>query len=250
MESQPVNSKKWYARNGWIISLLVLFFPVGLFLMWKYASWNKAIKWVVTIIFALGLFANISSSHAKQAQNQQTNQSSNNSAPTATEAPTAIPKPLTMDDKLWQAFNKVFDDRYKKGTQIKYTATDKTVVLIQEPGKYWSETNLYDLDEKRLVETAISSFVQYGREAFKIEGVNRVGVDYRMPFTDSYGKETVSTAFSFSMTKEEFQKYNWNNLNGKPIYYQIIRSTTDDPLFSIDPAILRKIDPATITLHI
>ncbi len=166
-----------------------------------------------------------------------------------TDEPTATPKPLSMNDKLWAAFNKILDDRYKKGTEIKYTDIDKTVVLIEYPGKYWSETNLYDLDEKRLVETAISTFVSYGQEAFKIDGVNRVGVDYRMPFTDSYGKETTSTAFSFSMTKEEFQKYNWDNLKGKSIYLQIIRSTEADPMFSIKPSVLSKINPEDILLH-
>lgn len=35
------NELKWYKKTGWIIFLLIFFFPVGLFLMWKYAKWNK-----------------------------------------------------------------------------------------------------------------------------------------------------------------------------------------------------------------
>ena len=45
--------KKWYQSTGGIIALLILFFPVGLYLMWKHADWNKAAKWVVTGIFGL-----------------------------------------------------------------------------------------------------------------------------------------------------------------------------------------------------
>lgn len=48
--------KKWYQKTGWIIILLILFFPVGLFLMWKYTDWKKPIKWIITVfilIFAL-----------------------------------------------------------------------------------------------------------------------------------------------------------------------------------------------------
>ncbi len=44
--------KKWYQKTGGIIALLVLFFPVGLYLMWKHASWNKTAKWIVTGVFA------------------------------------------------------------------------------------------------------------------------------------------------------------------------------------------------------
>lgn len=38
----------WYQRTGWIIALLILFWPVGLFLMWKYTDWNKVVKWIIT----------------------------------------------------------------------------------------------------------------------------------------------------------------------------------------------------------
>ena len=44
--------QKWYTRTGWIIALLIFFFPVGCFLMWKYKkdSWNLIVKIVVTIL--------------------------------------------------------------------------------------------------------------------------------------------------------------------------------------------------------
>lgn len=45
--------KKWYQKNIWIIVLLILFFPLGLFLMWKYANWKKFIKIIVSVFFAL-----------------------------------------------------------------------------------------------------------------------------------------------------------------------------------------------------
>ncbi len=44
--------RKWYQKTGVIIVLLILFFPVGLYLMWKHASWNKMTKWIVTGVFA------------------------------------------------------------------------------------------------------------------------------------------------------------------------------------------------------
>ncbi|MEE0963680.1 MAG: DUF4236 domain-containing protein [Ruminococcus bromii] len=47
------NTQKWYQKTGYIILLLVLFFPVGIFLMWKYTNWNKKVKIAISVILAL-----------------------------------------------------------------------------------------------------------------------------------------------------------------------------------------------------
>ncbi len=44
--------KKWYQKTGWIIAWLILFFPAGLFLMWKYSDWKKPIKIGVSAVIA------------------------------------------------------------------------------------------------------------------------------------------------------------------------------------------------------
>lgn len=49
----------WYKSSWAILLLLILFFPVGLFLMWKYANWNKKVKWGVTGFFALMTFIGV-----------------------------------------------------------------------------------------------------------------------------------------------------------------------------------------------
>jgi Bacterial Ig-like domain (group 2). len=43
--------QKWYQKSWVIIVLLVVFFPVGLALMWKNHSWKKSIKIVITTVF-------------------------------------------------------------------------------------------------------------------------------------------------------------------------------------------------------
>lgn len=53
------NKKKWYKTNQGMILLLVFFFPAGLFLMWKYAGWNKKVKWIITSMFAYVCFCNL-----------------------------------------------------------------------------------------------------------------------------------------------------------------------------------------------
>ncbi|MBI3341577.1 hypothetical protein HY024_00480 [Candidatus Curtissbacteria bacterium] len=49
---------KWYQKSAVIIVLLVIFFPIGLYLMWKYANWDNKIKWGVTGLLSLLLIAN------------------------------------------------------------------------------------------------------------------------------------------------------------------------------------------------
>jgi sRNA-binding protein len=47
------NNEAWY-RKSWGVGLLIwLFFPVGLYLMWKHTTWNKKLKWGITGVFAL-----------------------------------------------------------------------------------------------------------------------------------------------------------------------------------------------------
>lgn len=43
--------KNWYKNTIVIIALIILFFPIGLYLMWKYAGWNKKVKWIITSLF-------------------------------------------------------------------------------------------------------------------------------------------------------------------------------------------------------
>ena len=40
--------RKWYQRTWAIILILWFFFPVGLYLMWRHASWGGRWKWSVT----------------------------------------------------------------------------------------------------------------------------------------------------------------------------------------------------------
>lgn len=62
MENVPITHKKWYQKSWGIIALLILFFPVGLYLMWKYSGWNKIAKWLITGFFVIMVFTNSSDS--------------------------------------------------------------------------------------------------------------------------------------------------------------------------------------------
>ena len=76
---QIVNKKKWYQTSAGIIALLILFFPAGLYLMWKYADWNRKAKWIVTggvvILFLISSAQNSSKNTQPGQSNQQAVQS-------------------------------------------------------------------------------------------------------------------------------------------------------------------------------
>lgn len=65
-------NQKWYEKNLAIILLLIFFFPVGLFLMWKYSKWNKVAKIVISIFFGIVLISNMGSKKTNQTATTKT----------------------------------------------------------------------------------------------------------------------------------------------------------------------------------
>ena len=44
---------KFYEKDWFVILMLILFFPAGLFLIWKYSKWPRVAKIIVTIVIAI-----------------------------------------------------------------------------------------------------------------------------------------------------------------------------------------------------
>ena len=64
---------KIYEKNWFIILMLVLFFPVGLFLMWKNAKWNKTVKIIISVFFAIMVIFSNGSEESKNVETKDTN---------------------------------------------------------------------------------------------------------------------------------------------------------------------------------
>lgn len=50
---------KIYEKNWFVVLMLILFFPVGLYLMWKHTKWNKIVKVIITGFFVLCVLTNM-----------------------------------------------------------------------------------------------------------------------------------------------------------------------------------------------
>ena len=64
---------KIYEKNWFIILMLVLFFPVGLFLMWKNAKWHKTVKIIISVLFAIMVIFSNGSEESKNVETKDTN---------------------------------------------------------------------------------------------------------------------------------------------------------------------------------
>ena len=60
-------------KNWFIILMLVLFFPVGLFLMWKNAKWHKTVKIIISVLFAIMVIFSNGSEESKNVETKDTN---------------------------------------------------------------------------------------------------------------------------------------------------------------------------------
>lgn len=65
------STQNWYQKPTAIFILIILFFPVGLYLMWKNEIWSKNVRWIVTILLALIIFGNINSKSTEDCMNDK-----------------------------------------------------------------------------------------------------------------------------------------------------------------------------------
>jgi len=59
------NSNSWYEKKWLVIVLCIVFFPIGLYALWKNTSISKGWKIGVTVFFAFGIIANLGNSDTK-----------------------------------------------------------------------------------------------------------------------------------------------------------------------------------------
>ena len=65
VEVEPVEVMKppFYQRSWFIVLALIIFWPLGVFLMWKYSRCSVVIKIIVTLIFVFAAFGTVRSNY-------------------------------------------------------------------------------------------------------------------------------------------------------------------------------------------
>lgn len=124
---ENITEPKWYQKPTGTTILLVIFFPAGLYLMWKNEIWSKTTRLIVTSIIALAIIANVG---PKNTSNKGSNSSKAND----------IPKiDITVNDipGIYNNFEFNFQFRLKSDGSLEfYTATSMTPQI-----GYWKLSN-------------------------------------------------------------------------------------------------------------
>jgi hypothetical protein len=55
MKIRLSNEERWYQKGGWIAALIIIFFPIGIVVMWRHSKWRMRTKVLITAFFALAL---------------------------------------------------------------------------------------------------------------------------------------------------------------------------------------------------
>lgn len=232
---------------GWIFGVLFLLGGLGMFTesfisgfsvlavgslllppsrKWLEGKMNKPLSSPVLIIASVILFAVAGAAMPGSTSNTESVASESDAPSTAsdnvevtTEEDTTTkdtiqeeaPKEQSMLDKLWIAFDNSI--KHRSGYDVSWSDTSKAVTVTKVEDSFW--------DENDIVRKDYADLVQYGKEAFKIEGVDQVQVVYKTEFTDQYGKKETETAVEIWFNKDEFQKYEWDNLSFQPVWRQM-----------------------------
>lgn len=99
--------KKWYQNPAVIVLLLIFFFPAGLFLMWRYTTWNRNLKLGITAALTIFVLIGATGSSKEKVTPMEPKASASSNQPTE------IPKPV---DK----FNIVVTSQIVKKVDGKY----------------------------------------------------------------------------------------------------------------------------------
>lgn len=93
------DNNKWYEKTPAIVLLLIFFFPVGLYLMWKYTNWAKGVKIGVSVLMGIFVIAALANPSTPQTNNTASSNDTQQEAtkveskPEAEQKPTEQPKP-------------------------------------------------------------------------------------------------------------------------------------------------------------
>lgn len=193
----PEPSKK-PVSNGAVIVLLILFFPVGLYLMWARTNWKKTTKIIITAIIAV-LFVAAAAGGSSNAPADGTD------APTTT-APT--PAATTTEEDAVKAHidAAIKTAKFGKDADVTYIYNqfDKLAII---------EINFTKLSSDS---SGITSTLKGGtlilRELSAVDGLS-VRLAVYFPRTDIYGKTDKQKVLLLDYTPETLKKINWQNFD-------------------------------------
>ena len=144
----------------------------------------------------------------------------------------------TPQEKIEKAVKKVIKSENLKS--VVYSADTKTVKVEYNPHSKVGDTSYAMIDEASFVRGIYENLVVIGREIFKIDGVEKFDIVAFMDSLDNYGKANEIRGAEIIFSKDEFNKFNWDNFRLMPVYKEIKTSALDH---YVHPQLMKAINP-------
>jgi hypothetical protein len=209
--------------------IYVIFFPFTLTYLIIKQKWSVLAKVGAIAFLWIVVLGSASSSSRNQNSTPQTTTKELVSAPQISVSPTITPTkaPETLEDKITAMAQKTIDSK-AKGQFVQ----DEQLAMATI-----SDKDITFFDETSMVTSAWKYFVLFGRDASTLPEVKDVGVAVTTTLVDKYGKETEGNAVAIYMKKDEFAKFNWDNLK----YLDITEHLKQSGDYYIQPSIYKKV---------
>lgn len=151
--------------------------------------------------------------------------------------PTEVASEVPEEEKTTIAkLNDILDS-----LNIKYEDLD---IYQDDPDKpqyiirYLSDDTFWN--EKAFVIDNISNYVKICAEAYQIDDINKIELIIYCKMTDARGNEDENLAFDMCMLKDNYDKYNWKNLEYSKINYDVLKSDCEE--LYIHPGISKNVN--------
>lgn len=187
--------KRWYQKTLWIIVSLFVFFPVGLFLMWKYSNWSKKTKTITTtLILVVGLVV--------LAVDSMINETSQQSTLTFNKVETTATTNVKEIENPKQTIEELIIDTVKPNGEV---SINGPVLYIK---------SLENASNKKSYQQSIAKTTY--KKIFDIideipSEITTVCVWHNGIFLDTYGNENEQTIYRLNIEIETLKNINWDN---------------------------------------
>ena len=179
---------KFYEKDWFIVLMLIVFFPVGLFLMWKYSKWHKTAKIIISVFFAVMFIFHDGSKESKNVETKNTN----------AEVETVVE---TKDTNAEKETTKTSEDKAEDNVPTEYKNALKTAKSYDKT-THMSKQGLYD--------QLTSEFEQFTPEAaqYAVDNVDANWKENALKTAKSYQEYgDMSTSAIYDQLTCEFEQF-------------------------------------------
>ena len=206
----PTPKEKWYKRTIGIILMLFIFFPIGLFLMWKYSRWPKSIKWTITGFLVLCMIFVPKNDITAPLETTKT------TAAVSTPKETIPPKTdkISITDESNNATN-YHRDKNINELITQFNAISSKPILLDEVGQDFSYQTFINSNDVniRISHSSSGIFVDLTQESTNDTDIWEYFCDFVKCLETNITDDELSTVIQ-SLQTGNYKNYNKLNFNG------------------------------------